>query len=237
MKPLPSTATAECVRRGGDGRDVELRATPAIPIPVPAPIAAACRRARRPGDPGRCSAPVRARRRLPRPPARRTCREWLPGRATKNGSTMPSFRPLSTLSPCRTSAGTRGLDMAVFPRAASVGARTAPTSASSQSVSPGSRGHAEQPARPDAQRQSDAEQPTGQKAAGSQIPRADGHGVGEQHQGQGRFEQRKERPGVVLQVDDVEHGRPEENPDSPRTPSPTTPESMPAAASPARRRR
>jgi hypothetical protein len=49
---------------------------------------------------------------------------------------MPSFNPLSTLSACRTSSGTRGFDTTASPSAASVGARIVPTTAASQTLSP-----------------------------------------------------------------------------------------------------
>ena len=54
------------------------------------------------------------------------------------GSAIPSLRPLSTLSACRTRTGTPGLLTTACPSAASVGASTAPSTAASSQLNSGS---------------------------------------------------------------------------------------------------
>ena len=65
----------------------------------------------------------------------------------RNGSAIPSFNPLSTLSAWRINSGTRGFETTARPSAASVGARIVPTSAASQMSSlPNSTAASPQPA-------------------------------------------------------------------------------------------
>ena len=137
--------------------------------------------------------------------------------ANSSGTQIPSLSPLSTLSPWRILAGTRGSVTTACPSAASVGARTTPRITASSiaqlrrrpppprrrrarwSVAVRSRAAAPAPRRRD---------------EGAEI---DARGIAEQHERERRLRQGSHGRARALEVDPVEHLGPASNPNATNT--------------------
>ena len=107
--------------------------------------------------------------------------------------TMPSFRPLSTLTMRRTRAGTRGSPMIAAPSAASVGASAAPTNSASQTPRPADQPGGQRPAEHHGHRERGAQQPAVDAGVRAQLGQPHLRRVGEEHPDQGDLGEDLER--------------------------------------------
>ena len=106
---------------------------------------------------------------------------------------MPSFSPLSTFSAPRIGCGTRGLDAAAWPRAASVGAK----------IAPNTRQHVkhhrdDNRSKQNRERQSDREWPHRNGMILEKIRQRNAGSVGEKNQDQGTFRDEVNRRGFQI---------------------------------------